>query len=210
MISSAGAKLADSSHIMRWCHAGAPDCWTAEEGSTETEGNASILYPGGRTREIAGLEKRFDEKLGPHIRRWAYWQIFRPGQPPELAAGLLSAGPVASWEKSLARPLLPVLRPLLLRALNISAGKAAESLARVEAIFEEVSDKLSDGRPYLTGNQFCGADLTFAALGSLAVLPDGFWLVERQQLMLSRLHPEAQEQVSSCSETTLRPLPPKS
>ena len=74
-------------------------------------------------------------------------------------------------------------------------AKAAESLARVEAICEEVSDQLADGRPYLFGDHFCGAELTFAALGSFAVLPEKFWLVEREHLMLSRLHPQAQEQV---------------
>lgn len=194
MVLSAHVRLVDSSHVMRWCHAGAPDRWTAEEEDIDSE-RPSVLYPQGRTPDIAALEKRFDDKLGPHIRRWAYWQIFRPGQPSELATELLAAGPVAPWEKSLARPLLPVLRPLLLRALNISSQKAAESLARVEAIFEEVSDQLADGRPYLFGEHFCGADLTFAALGSFAVLPEEFWLVEREHLMLSRLHPQAQEQV---------------
>ena len=95
VVSSDGLLLRDSSHIMRWCHLGAPAGWKAGDDDAEAESRVtSMLYPNGRTQEIVALEQQFDDKLGPHIRRWAYWQIFKPNQPPMRAAKLLSAGAV--------------------------------------------------------------------------------------------------------------------
>jgi glutathione S-transferase len=44
----------------------------------------------------------------------------------------------------------------------------------VDKIFGEVEDLLKDGRRYLTGDRFTAADLTFAALASIIVFPDGY------------------------------------
>ena len=40
-------------------------------GDEEEAEKKSILYPKGRTREIAEMEKMFDDKLGPHVR-WIF------------------------------------------------------------------------------------------------------------------------------------------
>ncbi len=38
-------------------------------GASEREAlHKSILYPQGRAREVAELERLFDDKLGPHVR----------------------------------------------------------------------------------------------------------------------------------------------
>ena len=38
-------------------------------GASEREAlHKSVLYPRGRTREVAELEQLFDDKLGPHVR----------------------------------------------------------------------------------------------------------------------------------------------
>jgi glutathione S-transferase len=57
----------------------------------------------------------------------------------------------------------------------------------VLAEFDEVSARLADGRPYLLGDRFSAADLSFAALGSVAMLvqPDegyGCWLPPRTRI----------------------------
>jgi glutathione S-transferase len=44
-------------------------------------------------------------------------------------------------------------------------------LAKTREAFDEVDRMLADGRPYLTGATLTFADLTFASLGALAVLP---------------------------------------
>jgi glutathione S-transferase len=47
----------------------------------------------------------------------------------------------------------------------------AESLAEVRAVYDSVGERLADGRPYLMGDSFTAADLTFAALSAPLVLP---------------------------------------
>ena len=61
------------------------------------------------------------------------------------------AGPVASWEKAVAPAAVPVLRPMLLKSLNITAAKAAQSLERIDKVLAHVAALLADGRPYLSG-----------------------------------------------------------
>ena len=44
----------------------------------------------------------------------------------------------------------------------------------IDSIFETMNERLSDGRPYLTGNTFTAADLTFAALSTPVIGPEAF------------------------------------
>ena len=39
------------------------------------------------------------------------------------------------------------------------------------AVFDSVAKRLADGRPYLCGDQFTAADLTFAALAASVLMP---------------------------------------
>ena len=71
----------------------------------------------------------------------------------------------------------------------------------LQGLFAEVGGILADGRPYLTGDVLCGADLTFAALASLAVLPEEFWLRQQGFLQPDKLHPQAQEAMESLRRT---------
>jgi glutathione S-transferase len=77
--------------------------------------------------------------------------------------------------------LAPVLRDGLRSRLGVTAQRAARARERVLAEFAEVDARLADGRPYLCGDRFSAADLSFAALASLALLvqPEegyGAWL----------------------------------
>jgi glutathione S-transferase len=44
----------------------------------------------------------------------------------------------------------------------------------IDRIFDEVAERLRDGRPYLVGDAFSAADLTFAAMAAPCVLPDRY------------------------------------
>jgi glutathione S-transferase len=57
------------------------------------------------------------------------------------------------------------------RLLDISATTAAQSEAEVRITFDTVARRLSDGRPYLCGDRFSAADLTFAALAASVLMP---------------------------------------
>ena len=41
----------------------------------------------------------------------------------------------------------------------------------MQATFDAVADRLDDGRPYLCGDRFTAADLTFAALAGSVLMP---------------------------------------
>jgi glutathione S-transferase len=81
---------------------------------------------------------------------------------------------VPAWQ----RRALPMGFPLVSRVidhyLDITPDSAAESLAVVHEVYVEIGSRLSDGRPYLMGEEFTAADLTFAALSAPLVLPSGY------------------------------------
>jgi glutathione S-transferase len=44
----------------------------------------------------------------------------------------------------------------------------------VEAVFDEIAARLADGRPFLLGERFTAADLTFGALSSSVLIPERY------------------------------------
>jgi glutathione S-transferase len=120
-------------------------------------------------REIAALEDHFDEDLGPHTRRWGYFYVLPYNA---LALGMCERqGDTPAWERRAMPYVFPLVRGFMLRAMGIDAESAARSLLQVEAVFDEVRDRLADGRRYLVGDAFTAADLTFAALAAPVLLP---------------------------------------
>jgi glutathione S-transferase len=125
------------------------------------------LYP---DPEAAALEARFDEELGPHGRRWMYHRIF---DRADLVREYGVTG-VPRWERAVLPPFLPVVRRLINRYLDVDDTTAAESRERVRAVFDEVGERLADGRRFLVGDSFTAADLTFAALAASVVIPSRY------------------------------------
>jgi glutathione S-transferase len=123
--------------------------------------------PDGR-RTVDALEERFDRELGPHTRRWAYFQLLphRPLLHPLMAKG------VPRIESSLLTLGLPIVVLAIRKGLRITPDGAQRSMLKVRGIFSEISDLLADGREYLVGDRFTAADLTFAALASPVLLPE--------------------------------------
>ena len=143
--------------------------------STEILVHADALSRGGRLypsdaalrREVDALEEQFDNELGPHTRRWAYFHLL---PQRELLRSLWARN--VPW---LEARLLPVITPLAIRLVSagykISAESAQRSLGHVQSVFRQVDQQLSDGRQFLTGKRFSAADLTFAALAAPVLLP---------------------------------------
>jgi glutathione S-transferase len=75
-------------------------------------------------------------------------------------------------ENTLVRLGFPLLRRLMRSRMRIDAEGAARSREKVRAVFEETTQRLADGRPYLMGDRFGVADLTFAALSSPLLRPE--------------------------------------
>jgi glutathione S-transferase len=89
---------------------------------------------------------------------------------PELMLRFNNQG-IPGWEDRFIRHGLPFARRFIARALAITPGIDREDESVVWGEFDWVAEMLSDGRPYLLGERFTAADLTFAALAAPVVLP---------------------------------------
>ncbi len=127
------------------------------------------LYPDDEdaAAEIRELERDFDERLGPHGRRWMYDQI--RGRM-DLVRTYATTG-VPAWERRALPVVFPVVSRFIDRYLDITPETVAKSEAEVRATFDEVGERLSDGRAYLCGDRFTAADLTFSALAAAVLMP---------------------------------------
>jgi glutathione S-transferase len=129
---------------------------------------------------IAAVCERLDGRLGPSGRRLIYVRMFAQ---PALMLRVNNQG-VPRWEDRFMRAGLPFAKRFLEHALEISPGVEVEDEATVWHEFDWVAEMLADGRPFLLGDRFTAADLTFAALAAPIVLPPlyGVALPQPQEL----------------------------
>ena len=69
------------------------------------------------------------------------------------------------------RTLWPVVARWGARELEVRDDTLEQDRPRVLAAFDGIAERLHDGRPYLFGERFTAADLTFAALAAAVVVP---------------------------------------
>ncbi len=158
LVTGEGA-VGDSADIIAWVDRRAP---AAQRLRAEGEADA---------RAEAELCRRFDEQLGPAGRRLIYVRMF--AAPRELLLDFNDQG-VPAWEDRMLRVSLPVMKLLMARLLGIRPGVEVGDEARVWREFDHVAGLLRDGRPYLLGERFGAADLTFAALSAPVLLPSSY------------------------------------
>jgi glutathione S-transferase len=137
---------------------------------------ASRLAPPGRelfpadpeaAAETRALLREFDERLGPEGRRWMYFCL--RGRR-DIAVAYACTG-VPTWQRRGLPLAYPFVSRIIDRYLDITPESAAQSEAEVRAVFDSVAERLSDGRPYLCGERFSAADLTFAWLAAAVLMP---------------------------------------
>jgi glutathione S-transferase len=147
--------FADSTDILRWA-----------DGKLRP---GAALYPDDppRRAECDALEDELDDVFGPEVRRFGYHHAF--GDRALILALAERAAP--AWQFATLRLALPAVRTLMLRAMDIRPETVARALDVVRRTYDRVAARLADGRPYLLGDRFSAADLTFAALGAPMVLP---------------------------------------
>eukprot|EP01018_Ginkgo_biloba_P020091 Gb_11946 [translate_table: standard] len=128
------------------------------------------LYPSALQKSVQEWDTKFNQILGPHVRRWAYCHLLYG----KHAFKILSQG-AALWQRTLTWCLLPLLRPLIYKSVGCNRPGAKDaSFHKLRGIFQEVDNVLADGRPYICGYQFTAADLTFAALAGPILCPNGY------------------------------------
>ncbi len=124
------------------------------------------LEPSAR-RECLQLEALCDVELGPATRLLAYHHLLP--QPQLCLPTIQTSGP--RWQQRLVRPLFPLIRAAMRWRMQIHEAGAQAARRAIAQVFSVVAQRLADGRPYLLGEQFSAADLTFAALAAPLVQP---------------------------------------
>jgi glutathione S-transferase len=130
------------------------------------------LYPDDddQRARVDELEELFDEELGPHTRRLAYFYLLEH-RDLLLASVLIGA---SGRERFLFRAALPVIRSQMKKGMRIDREGAERSMERIREVFDRVNGMLADGRLHLVGNEFTAADLTFSSLAAPVLLPRGY------------------------------------
>jgi glutathione S-transferase len=131
-----------------------------------------LLYPRdvALRAQVETLEEQFDEQLGPHTRRWAYAHALAERR---LLRSMMSRG--VPWIEAFVLPLLmPLVVTIVRDRLQITPESTQRSIEIVRRIFDQVGERLGDGRQFLVDNRFTAADLTFAALAAPVLFPAGY------------------------------------
>ncbi len=127
------------------------------------------LFPDGED-EVTALCRELDAGLGPDGRRLMYAHML---PRKDFMLEFNDVG-VPRWEDVMMRRLWPVVARWGARELEVRDDTLEQDRPRVLSAFDAIAARLEDGRPYLFGERFTAADLTFAALAAAVVAPPGY------------------------------------
>jgi glutathione S-transferase len=132
---------------------------------------APPLYPRdeAQKRRALELEDFFDEELGPHIRRLAFFHLL-PHPDVVIAMFGQESGAAARTAMRLA---FPALRTLMRKGMRIDEEGAELGRRKTLAALDRIESEVGP-LGYLVGDSFTVADLTAAALFSPLIAPPEF------------------------------------
>ena len=136
---------------------------------SQSEDIVAYAGPDLRQRDPAVLEitRWFDRDLGIMGRRLMYALVLRR---PEMFLPFNNVG-VPAWEARVLKLGWPFFAPWAAHVMRLGPDTVEHDIAAVRRTFDIVAGWLADGRPYLFGEEFTAADLTFAALAAPLVAP---------------------------------------
>ena len=146
-----GTRLSDSSRIMRYL---SERFLSAEES----------LFP---SQDVIDLDDQYNQIIGSGARRLLYLHTLHK---PEIMFDLADKN-VGAIQATLYKTLYPLSKRLMTHALEITKQQADKDLKQIHQSFDAVEKRLSDGRPYLFGERLTAADISFACLGGILLLP---------------------------------------
>lgn len=186
LVTSEGT-FGDSTDILKWADAKAP--------------SDLKLYPTDPVlkQEVEKFEDYLDEEFGVVGRLWMYTYMLK--NIPLLVNYSKRHG--VPWYESKLLPLVfPLFKKVLHRVMGVTATSREDSEKTVNRVFDEVALKVQDGRPFLMGDRFSAADLTFASLSAGVLIPDDYGVVlpsleelpdgMKEQVQIWRDHPAGQ------------------
>jgi glutathione S-transferase len=153
------------------------------------------LYPadGAHRTEVERICRRLDAELGPKGRRLMYVNML-PAK--DLLLSFNNEG-VPRWEDRFMRVGFSAVTLLVKNRLAITPGVDVQDEADVWGELDWVAELLADGRPYLSGERFGAADLTFGALSAAVVAPADYGV---QLPDVERMPPKAREFITQARE----------
>ena len=116
--------------------------------------------------EVAKLEQRFHDRLGPHTRRMAYWYLL----PQRTLMRDIARRNVGAAQATAFGASLPLLGPVMARTLGVNRPAYERSCAKLDALLDE-TDQMLKGRSYLVGDHLTAADISLATLLSPMLRP---------------------------------------
>lgn len=154
------------------------------------------LYPADRA-EIEAFEKPLAARFGVETRRIAYDALL-----PHRALLLKYNAGRAPWhERWILRAGFPLVARKIREHLKVHPTEVAAAEIEVSETLDRVARQL-DGRPYLFGDGFTAADLTFSSLFAILVFPPQYGMplprldeipdAMRRQVEPWRAHPAGQ------------------
>lgn len=144
------------------------------------------------------LEQYLDQRLGNDVRVWVYSRIFAR-RDLTLRSWGIEEPRVPGWQRALLRAGTPLLRFAVRRMLGVTPARATRALERTREAFDRIDGLLADGRRYLAGDALGFADITFASLAALAVLPPeyGGRAIAGRRLDIEELAPDWRAEVEA-------------
>ena len=131
-----------------------------------------LIPPDGEESErVLRLSRRFDGDFGVHGRRLIYVHVL--AGPRSLALDVNNQG-VPGVEDRALRVGWPVMSRFVARVLGIRPGIEVEDERIVWQELDFAAEQLSENGPFLCGERFTAADLTFAALAAPVIAPPGY------------------------------------
>ncbi|NRA65452.1 MAG: glutathione S-transferase family protein [Pseudobacteriovorax sp.] len=125
---------------------------------------ASSLF---KDPKAAELDMYYTNYLGPHTRRLFYYNVLN--QPSEIR--FLCEKNVGMSQRLLFNGFFSVMRKQIIGSLRVSEKNTKKSIDYIYQEFDKVNDLLKDGRPFILGDQFSMADISFACMGGAITLP---------------------------------------
>jgi glutathione S-transferase len=172
-----GKVIGKSSKILAW---------------TDTQVDPSMhLYPEGMADRVRAIEHWLDVTLGPDGRAWFYGQILGSLDLVEKYA----LTDIPEFERRSFKKIFPYFKYYL--SLRVRIQGTNPDISSIRGVYDEVGDRLADGRPYLCGDRFTAADLTFAALSAAVILPSKYGVALPE---LGDMPPAMQPQIEELRE----------
>lgn len=110
------------------------------------------------------LVDHYSDRLGPQTRLAVYVRLL----PQAAVMRRLAADNVGSGQARLFRAMVPLTKGYLIRGLGLTEPRYHKALERIRGEMAAAAERL-ETRPYLAGDRFTAADLTFAAMMSPAL-----------------------------------------